>query len=91
MGGIPERLWAAWVQTFLLCSSLFLPFLESVQCESSKSLWQDLQLWAFGLWPSSAPPCESNKMGLFREVENGQGWGSPPDLLCSWSLQPWRN
>lgn len=34
---------------FLLCSSLFLPFLESVQCESSKSLWQDLKLWAFGL------------------------------------------
>lgn len=55
----------------------------SVQCESSKSLWQDLQLWTFGLWPSSAPCYDSNKMGLFSEMENGQCWVGGVYQICS--------
>lgn len=60
----------------------------SVQCESSKSLWQDLQLWTFGLWPSSAPCYDSNKMGLFREMENGQCWVGESTKSALFSIHP---
>lgn len=81
MGGIPERLWAAWVQTFLLCSSLFLPFLKVSSVKAPRACGRTCSSGHLVCGPIQLLPVKTTKWGFSGKWRMGRVGGV--DQICS--------